>query len=66
MAKVKIKDDLALLLTSCIVAVVAWGAFHVFGRYVILFAVAVWMYIWVVHRNRVPKNMASKDTNGKE
>lgn len=63
MAGVKIKDDLALLATGLVVAVVAWGAFYLFGRYVILFALAVWMYIWVIHRNRVPKTREPRDTD---
>lgn len=66
MAKAKIKDDLALLLTACIVSVVGWGVFQVLGMYTFLVGIAAWMYASIRYWKRVPKSMESKGAGREE
>lgn len=60
MARAKVKDDLALLLTACIVSIIGWGIFQLLGMYTFLVGIAAWMYVSIRHWKRVPKKGLEK------
>ena len=56
MAKTKIKDDLALLITGLIVAIIAWAAFRALGMWVFYIYFVLIIYVWVRRYFLIRKN----------
>lgn len=56
MAKTKIKDDLALLITGLVVAVIAWAVFRTLGMWVFYIYFVLILYVWIRRYLRTRKN----------
>lgn len=56
MAKTKIKDDLALLITGLVVAVIAWAVFRTPGMWVLYIYFVLILYVWIRRYLRTRKD----------
>ncbi|WP_179397121.1 hypothetical protein [Marinobacter sp. ANT_B65] len=56
MAKTKIKDDLALLITGLIIAVITWAVFQRLGMWVFYIYALLILYVCVRRYLRTRKN----------
>lgn len=56
MAKTKIKDDLALLITGLVVAVIAWAVFRTLGMWVFYIYFVLILYVWIRRYLRTRKD----------
>lgn len=58
MAKTKIKDDLALLITGLVVAVIAWAVFRTLGMWVFYIYFVLILYVWIRRYLRTRKDQS--------